>query len=90
MTKTTIELSYALKKEAEKYLINPFVVVKLASFEFTILGEVNNPGKYPVYKEGITIYDAIAMSGDITDYGNLKKVKITPLPFTRVLKDVCG
>ena len=28
------------------------------------------------YKEGLTIYDAIAMAGDITDYGNLAKVKI--------------
>ena len=34
------------------------------------------PGNYPVYKEGLTIYDAIAMSGGATDYGNLKKVKI--------------
>jgi polysaccharide export outer membrane protein len=31
---------------------------------------------YPVYKESLTIYDAIAISGDITDYGNLKKVKV--------------
>ena len=29
-----------------------------------------------VYKEGLTIYDAIAMSGGINDYGNLKKIKI--------------
>jgi polysaccharide export outer membrane protein len=63
-------------KKAENYLINPFVVVKLANFEFTILGEINAPGNYPVYKEGLTIYDAIAMAGDITDYGNLKEVKI--------------
>ena len=52
------------------------MVVKLANFEFTILGEVNNPGNYPVYKEEITIYDAIAMAGGITDFGNLTKVKI--------------
>lgn len=62
--------------KAEEYLINPFVVVKLANFEFTILGEINIPGNYPVHKEGLTIYDAIAMAGDITDYGNLAKVKI--------------
>ena len=62
--------------KAEEYLINPFVVVKLANFEFTILGEINIPGNYPVHKEGLTIYDAIAMSGDITDYGNLSKIKI--------------
>ncbi|MAJ89656.1 MAG: sugar transporter, partial [Flavobacteriales bacterium] len=60
----------------EEFLINPFVIVKLANFQFTVIGEINIPGNYPVYKEGLTVYDAIAISGGITDYGNLKKVKI--------------
>jgi polysaccharide export outer membrane protein len=70
------EAEETILQKAEEYLINPFVVVKLANFEFTILGEINAPGNYPVYKESLTIYDAIAISGDITDYGNLKKVKV--------------
>ena len=61
---------------AREYIIAPFVVVKLANFEVTVLGEVNNPGTYPVYKENLTIFDALAMAGDINDYGNLRKVKI--------------
>lgn len=73
---TLKEAEETILKKAENYLINPFVVVKLANFEFTILGEINAPGNYPVYKEGLTIYDAIAIAGDITDYGNLKEVKI--------------
>jgi polysaccharide export outer membrane protein len=76
LNQTLEEAEETILKKAEDYLINPFVVVKLANFEFTILGEINSPGNYPVYKEGITIYDAIAMAGDITDYGNLKQVKI--------------
>ena len=76
LNQTIEEAKETILKVAENYLINPFVVVKLANFEFTILGEVNTPGKYPVYEEGITIYDAIAMGGDITDYGNLTKVKL--------------
>jgi len=76
LNQTLEEAEETILKKAEEYFINPFVLVKLANFEFTILGEVNAPGNYPVYKEGLTIYDAIAMSGDITDYGNLKRVKI--------------
>jgi len=76
LNKTLEEAEATILKKAEEYLINPFVVVKLANFEFTVLGEINAPGNYPVYKEGLTIYDAIAMAGDITDYGNLKQVKI--------------
>ena len=76
LNQTLDQAKETILKKAEDYLINPFVVVKLANFEFTILGEVNNPGNYPVYKEEITIYDAIAMAGGITDFGNLTKVKI--------------
>ena len=61
---------------AKEYIIDPFVIVKLANFEVTVLGEVNNPGTFPVYKENLTIFDALAMAGDINDYGNLRKVKI--------------
>ena len=76
LNQTLEEAEETILKKAEDYLINPFVVVKLANFEFTILGEINAPGNYPVYKEGLTIYDAIAMAGDISDYGNLERVKI--------------
>tara|TARA_A100001234_G_scaffold219876_1_gene231632 strand:+ start:727 stop:1566 length:840 start_codon:yes stop_codon:yes gene_type:complete len=76
LNQTIDEAKETILKVANDYLINPFVIVKLANFEFTILGEVNLPGKYPIYKESITIYDAIAMAGDINDFADLKKVKI--------------
>ena len=76
LNQTLEEAESTISLKAEEFLINPFVIVKLANFQFTILGEIKAPGNYPVYKEGLTIYDAIAMSGGITDYGNLKKVKI--------------
>jgi len=76
LNQTLEEAEKTILEKAEEYLINPFVVVKLANFEITILGEVNAPGKYPVYKEGLTIYDALAMAGDINDYGNLTEIKI--------------
>ena len=76
LNQTLEEAESTISLKAEQFLINPFVIVKLANFQFTVLGEINAPGNYPVYKEGLTIYDAIAMSGGINDYGNLKKIKI--------------
>jgi len=76
LNQTLEEAKETISQKAKEYFINPFVVVKLANFQFTVLGEINAPGNYPVYKEGLTIYDAIAISGGINDYGNLKKVKI--------------
>ena len=76
VNQTLEEAEKTIFKKASELLIDPYVVVKLANFQFTMLGEVNVPGKYPVYNEGITIFDAIAMSGGINDYGNLKNIKI--------------
>ena len=76
LNQTLEEAEETISLKAQEFLINPFVIVKLANLQFTILGEVNKPGNYPVYKEGITIYDAIAMAGGINDYADLEKVKI--------------
>ena len=76
LNKTLEEAEKTITSKASEFLIDPFVIVKLANFQFTVLGEINIPGNYPVYEEGITIYDAIAMSGGINDYANLKRVKI--------------
>jgi len=76
LNQTLEQAKQTIMLEAEEFLINPFVVVKLANFEVTVLGEVNQPGIYPVYKENLTIFDALAMAADINDYGNLQKIKI--------------
>jgi polysaccharide export outer membrane protein len=76
LNQTLEEAESTISLKAEEFLINPFVIVKLANFQFTVLGEINIPGNYPVYREGLTIYDAIARAGGINDYGNLRKVKV--------------
>ena len=73
---TIDEAKIKIEQKISEQLINPVVIVKLSNIEFTILGEVENPGRYPIYKENLTIFEAIASAGDITDYGNLKKVKL--------------
>ena len=76
LNKTLEEAREIITFQASEYITDPYVVVKLANFEVTVLGEVNNPGTFPVYKDNLTIFDALAMAGDINDYGNLRKVKI--------------
>lgn len=76
LNQTIEEAKGSIEKKAKELLVDPVIIVKLANFEFSVLGEVKNPGRYPVYKDNITIFEALAMSGDITDFGNLKKVKL--------------
>ena len=53
--------------------------VKLANMRITVFGEVNRPGVQYLYNEKNTLLDAISMAGDITDFGNRKKVKLIRL-----------
>lgn len=51
------------------------VKLTLANKSYTIIGEAGN-GIYPIYKEKITIYQALAQSGEIALSGDRKHVKI--------------
>ena len=67
------------KKLLEEYFktdANIFVTVKLAGFSYTINGEVGSTGTKTLYKDKVTILEAIANSGDITIVGNRKEVTI--------------
>ena len=61
LNQTLEQAKETIMQAAIEYLIDPYVIVKLANFEVTVLGEVNMPGAYPVYKENLTIFDALAM-----------------------------
>jgi len=70
------EAKISIQKAVDEYLKDAIVIVKLANFQVTILGEVNKPGTFPVYKESVTIFEGLAMSGDLSDYANRQKIKI--------------
>lgn len=68
--KTIAEATKHIEKEVEEYLIGATILVKLVNFSFSVLGEVGSPGKYYVYDNRVSILDAIAVAGDLTDFGN--------------------
>ncbi len=55
---------------------NVFVTVKLAGIRYTINGEIANPGSRIIYRDQVSIMEAIANSGDITITGDRKDVVI--------------
>jgi polysaccharide export outer membrane protein len=67
----------ALKVESYYKEIIPDAAVKLALFNktFTVLGDIN-PGIYPIYKDRMTIFQALAMTGDLALSGDRKNVRI--------------
>ena len=73
---TVEEAKEKIQIRADDFLVNSTVIVKHINFEITILGEVNRPGTYTVYKDNITILEALGLSGDLSDYANRKKIKL--------------
>lgn len=58
------------------YIQDPNVNVRFASLTLSILGEVNKPGRYDIRYDQITIFEALALAGDMTIYGNRNDVLV--------------
>ncbi len=65
---------------AGRYLINPRVSIEVLNYRpFFILGEVNNPGSYPIVN-GMSVLNAVALSGGFTYRARKDEMMIVPLP----------
>ena len=84
---TIEEAKNKIQSKADEFLINSTVIVKHINFEITILGEVNRPGTYTIYKDNMTIFEALGLAGDITDFGDrtaLKRVRGTEIDIINI------
>lgn len=50
--------------------------IKILNSYFTILGEVNRPGKYDFLENNINIFEAVGIAGDLTINGKRNDIKI--------------
>jgi len=58
------------------YIDDPSVNVEFVDMKIAILGEVARPGYYDIIRDKISIFDALALAGDITIYGERDKVAV--------------
>jgi polysaccharide export outer membrane protein len=74
---TTAHVSDTITQQLRNILSQPMVTVKLVNRFVSVLGEVFHPGHYSYSQEKMTIFDAIGLAGDITDFGNKSEVILT-------------
>lgn len=72
----TIEEAQAVLQEEFRKII-PDAEIKLTLYNktFTVIGDINS-GTYEIYKDKMTIYQALAMTGDLMNSGDRKHVRI--------------
>ncbi|TXE17141.1 sugar transporter [Psychroserpens burtonensis] len=77
---TTEEIEQLIEQqlldEQFKATANIFVTVKLAGLSYTASGEIGSPGTQIIFKDRVTIFEAVANSGEIPLTGNKKEVQI--------------
>ncbi|MBP1663189.1 MAG: Polysaccharide export protein [Bacteroidetes bacterium] len=54
----------------------PIITVRIINYSVNILGEVIKPGKYETTNERLTIFEGLALAGDMTIYGRRDNVKV--------------
>jgi polysaccharide biosynthesis/export protein len=74
--KTTEEVSEMIKDAVANILSIPVVTVKLVNQYVSVLGYVNEPGHYVYSQDKLTIYEALSLAGDISEYGNRRQIMI--------------
>lgn len=71
---TIQEVTSIIQKQADKYIANAQIDVRLVSFKVSVIGEVRRPGQYNIFNDRANIFEALALAGDISYYGNRKNV----------------
>lgn len=74
--KTLNEVKEMIQNEVDNILSLPMITVRLVNRYVDILGEVTSPGHYVYSQDKLTIFNAIGLAGDISEYGNRKKVTL--------------
>lgn len=77
---TELEVRKKIESRLKQEYINNdeslFVSVKLSGIRYTVIGEIGQSGVNIIFQNRVSIIDAIANAGDITDLGNREAVEI--------------
>lgn len=76
MTRAQLIAFIEQRIKEEGYIANPIVTASIVNLKISVLGEVARPGQYTVSSDRITLLDALSLAGDMTIYGNRKRVLV--------------
>ncbi len=70
------EVNYILEKKYGTFLREPVINVRVVNHFVTVLGEVNNPGRFELDNEKVTLVQILGEAKGLSDYSNNKQVKV--------------
>ena len=73
---TLREAHQRVDQEVAKLFSNYHLQIRLGGVRFSLLGEFNKPGKAVILQNQVTIFEALAIGGDLTAVANREKVHL--------------
>lgn len=74
---TKSEAENLIREKLKTYITEvPIVNVRMANYKISVMGEVTNPGSFVISNEKVNLFEALAMAGDMTIYGQRDNVKL--------------
>jgi len=71
---TLTDAATKIQNALNEYVANTTILVKYIDSQVSLLGEVQQQGTYTFSQDKLNIYEALALGGGITRYGNRKNV----------------
>lgn len=85
---TLEKVKLKLESIFSSYVKDAALTVRLVNNHVSLIGEVATPGKYPLTKVRVNIFEALAMAGDLSDFSNRRKIQlIRPTAYGPVIKE---
>lgn len=86
--KTLNEVKNILDTTFVNYVKDASISVRLVNNYISIIGEVSMPGRYPLTRNRVNIFEALSMAGDLGDYSDRRRIQlIRPSPFGPIVKE---
>lgn len=74
---TKSEAENLIREKLGAYLKEtPIVTIRMANYKISVLGEVTRPGMFTINNEKVNIFEALALAGDLTIWGQRNNVKL--------------
>jgi polysaccharide export outer membrane protein len=74
---STQEVTNMIVDKLSPYLKErPIVTIRLINYRVSVIGEVTRPGTFTINNEQVSLFEALAMAGDMTIYGRRDNVRI--------------
>jgi len=73
---TQTEALEKVERSFSKYLKSPDIYLEVLNKRAYVIGEVKQPGEIPIMNEKLSLIQALAKAGDLTDLANREKILI--------------